>query len=94
MLFEPRLKETGVQMFPTRFDTNRAVQSWKKIRSLKFRIKEEVQVCTIAVAKTKAQISCAVTAQLICAFVFAYACCWFSYAAVHIIYSLLSNIND
>ena len=29
--------------------------------------------CTIYVAKTKALISCAVTAQLICAFVFAYA---------------------
>ena len=29
--------------------------------------------CTICVAKTKALISCAVTAQLICAFVFAYA---------------------
>ena len=29
--------------------------------------------------KTKALISCAVTAQLICVFVFAYANCWFSY---------------
>ena len=29
--------------------------------------------CTICVAKTKALISCAVIAQLICAFVFAYA---------------------
>ena len=29
--------------------------------------------CTIQVAKTKALISCAVTAQLICVFVFAYA---------------------
>ena len=29
--------------------------------------------CTIYVARRKAQISCAVTAQLICAFVFAYA---------------------
>ena len=33
--------------------------------------------CTIRVAKTKALISCAVTAQLICGFVFAYANCWF-----------------
>ena len=66
MLFEPLLKEMGVQMFQTRFDTNRAVQSWKKIRSLKFQIKEEVQVCTIGVAKTKALISCAVTALRLC----------------------------
>ena len=35
-------------------------------------------------AKTKMLISCAVTAQLICVFVFAYVGCWFSYAAAHI----------
>ena len=35
------------------------------------------------VAKTKALISFAVTAKLICAFVFAYADCWFSHGAVH-----------
>ena len=35
-------------------------------------------------AKTKALISCAVTAQLICVFVFAYANCWFSHAQIHI----------
>ena len=36
---------------------------------------------TIRVAKTKALISFAVTAKLICVFVFAYADCWFSHAA-------------
>ena len=35
-------------------------------------------------AKTKALISCAVTAQLICVFVFAYANCWFSHAKAHL----------
>ena len=35
------------------------------------------------VAKTKALISFAVTAKLICAFVFAYADCWFSHEAAH-----------
>ena len=39
--------------------------------------------CTICVAKTKALISFAVTAKLICAFVFAYANCWFSHAQAH-----------
>ena len=34
--------------------------------------------CTIRAAKTKALISFAVTAKLSCAFVFAYADCWFS----------------
>ena len=33
------------------------------------------------VAKTKALISFAVTVKLICAFVFAYADCWFSHGA-------------
>ena len=35
-------------------------------------------------AKTKALISFAVTAKLICAFVFAYADCWFSHEAAQI----------
>ena len=37
------------------------------------------------VAKTKALISFAVTAKLICVFVFAYADCWFSHGAAHIV---------
>ena len=37
------------------------------------------------VAKTKALISFAVTAKLICVFVFAYAKCWFSHDAAHFI---------
>ena len=40
----------------------------------------------VRVAKTKALISFAVTAKLICAFVFAYADCWFSHALAHIYY--------
>ena len=36
--------------------------------------------CAIPVAKTKALISFVVTEKLICAYVFAYADCWFSYA--------------
>ena len=36
-------------------------------------------------AKTKAQISCAVTVQLICVFVFVYAKHWFSRDATQII---------
>ena len=45
---------------------------------------KEERDCTIHVAKTKALISFAVTAKLICAFVFAQAFCWFSYAVAHI----------
>ena len=35
-------------------------------------------------AKTKVLISCAVTAQLICVFVFAYANHWFSHGKAHL----------
>ena len=54
--------------FPARFDTNRHVQLQKIVRSFGFRKKPN---CTIRVVKTKALISFAVTAKLICAFVFA-----------------------
>ena len=40
--------------------------------------------CTIRVAKTKALISFALTAKLICVFVFACADCWFFHEAAHL----------
>ena len=45
--------------------------------------------CTYHVVKTKALISCAVTVQLICAFVFTYAKSRFSYDTAQLISSLL-----
>ena len=39
--------------------------------------------CIICVAKIKTLVSFAVTAKMICIFVFAYADCWFSGAAAH-----------
>ena len=62
---------------PTRFNTNRPVQSQMRTRS--FKKKRDSTTCN-CVAKTKTLISCAFTAQLICAFVIAYANCCFSYA--------------
>ena len=53
-------------------------------RGLKFRIKSKYRDCTIRVAKTKALISFAITAKLICVFVFAYAKSQFSHDAAHI----------
>ena len=44
--------------------------------------------CTIRVAKTKALISFAVTAKLICVFVFAYANCSFSYARTQLCFEI------
>ena len=65
--------------FPTWSDTNQAVQLQKMARGLKFWMDH-----TIYVAKTKALISFAVTAKLICVFVFAYAKRCFPHDAAHI----------
>ena len=43
------------------------------------------------VAKTKAMISFAVTAKLICIFVFAYSKRWFSYDAAQICFAVIFN---
>ena len=67
--------------FPNRSDINRAVQAQKMARDWKLRN------CTIRVAKTKALISFAVTAKLICAFVFTYADCLFSHEEAHLVTS-------
>ena len=53
-------------------DTNLAIQPQKMVRGLKFRIYKEERLY-IYVTKTKVLISFVVTAQLICAFVFAFA---------------------
>ena len=53
-------------------------------RGLKFGFRKQKD-CTIYVAKTKALISCAVTTQLICVFVFAFAKSRFSHNEAHII---------
>ena len=49
--------------------------------------------CTIRVAKTKALISFAVTAKLICVFVFAYAKSRFSHNEAHLWYILLDFLR-
>ena len=48
--------------------------------------------CTIRVAKTKVLISFAVTAQLMCAFVFAYTDCWFSHGVAQMLEPL--NLHE
>ena len=60
-----------------------AVYSQKMAGSLKISFGKK-RDCTICVAKTKALISCAVTAQLICTFVFSYAISMFSHDAAQI----------
>ena len=52
-----------------------------EVRNFGFKKKSD---CTMCVATTKALISFAVTAKLICIFVFAFADCWFSDALAHL----------
>ena len=55
--------------FPTRSDTNQAVQSQKIVRGLKFLIKE-VEGLHYPFSETKGPDQLRVTAKLICVFVF------------------------
>ena len=64
-------------------DTKLAIRPQKMVRGLKIRI-QVVEDCTIYAAKTKALISCEVTVQLICVFVFTYAKSRFSHDVAHI----------
>ena len=64
--------------FSTRYDTNRAVQSKKMARGLKFRIIKEEGLYYLC-SENKGVISFAVIVKLICVFVFAYAKSWFSH---------------
>ena len=71
VLFEPRCEKTGLRDFrpgPTQTGLY-SYRRWIEASNFGFRKKRG---CTIRMAKTKALISCAVTAQLICVFVFAY----------------------
>ena len=67
--------------FSNRSDTNQPVQSQKMAKDWKFWKRH----CTIRVEKTKMLISFVVTVKLICVFVFAYANCWFSHEAAHLL---------
>ena len=61
---------------------------WRWLEAWNFGFRK-YRYCIIQVAKTKALISFAVTAKLICVFVFAYADCWFSHDAAHVLWFLL-----
>ena len=76
--YEPRREKTclpGFQPGPTQTGLYTR-RRWLEAGNFGFR---KIRECTICVAKTKVLISCAVTAQQICAFVFAYAKSQFSH---------------
>ena len=70
--------------FFNRSDTNQAVQPQKIARGWKFLIKKIEELYYLRSEKTKALISFAVTAKLICVFVFACAKCWFPHDAAQL----------
>ena len=81
--YEPRRKKTGLQGFGPGL-TQTSLYSFRKrleAQNLGFKKKRNF---TISIVKTKALISCAVTAQLICAVVFAYAKFRFSHDTAYI----------
>ena len=62
---------------------------WLETWNLGLRKKRD---CTIPVAKTKTLISLAVTAKLICVFVFAYAKHWFSHDTAHMLTTISNTL--
>ena len=76
--FWPGLTQTGLQ------------QLQKMARSSKFHIYREEEL-NYPCSENKGVISFAVTAKLICVFAFAYADCWFSCAAAHIVHLIIQR---
>ena len=82
---------------PTRLDTNKPVQSQIQAKKLEISDLKRKKNCSIRVAKTKVLISCAVcavTAQLICGFVFAYGNRWFCHAAAYMYLNKMFGWTD
>ena len=82
--FEPRCEKTGLRGFrpgPTQTELC-SHRRWIEARNFGFRLQRD---CTIRVAKTKALISFAFAAKLICVFVFACAKSRFSHDSAHIV---------
>ena len=82
--YEPLCEKTGLRDFrpgPTKTGLC-SHRGWLEAWNFGFRKERK---CTTKVAKTKALISFAATAKLICVFVFAYAKIRFSHVAAHII---------
>ena len=68
-MYEPLHDKTNNLGFVPGPTQTRLYSDRSRLEALNFRFKRK-RACTICVAKSKALISCAVTAQLICVFVF------------------------
>ena len=83
-IFEPLREKTNNLEFRPEPTQIRLYSHRSRIDSWNFGFKKR-RNCTICVAKSKALISFAVTAKLICTFDFAYADCWVFHTAAHFI---------
>ena len=91
--FEPVHEKINNLGFRPGLTQTRLYSHRSRLEAWKFGFKKK-RKCTIRVAKTKALISFAVTAKLICVFVIAYANCWFSHAQAHLIVQLTVYVHD
>ena len=83
VIYEPLREKTNNLGFPPGPTQTNLYSHRSRLEAGHFGFKPN-RNCAIRVAKTKALISCAVTKQLICGFVFAYAYCLFSCAAAQL----------
>ena len=84
-----RLVGKPTMWFPNRSDTNRPLQAQKTARSMKFRIKElEGLYYPCCENKGADQLR----GYLICAFVFAYADCWFFQEVAHMFCDIMYTV--
>ena len=81
--FEPRCEKTGLRGFQPGLAQTRLYSLRRRLETRNFGFRKK-RDCTIYVGNTKALISFAVTAKLICVFVFAYAKSPFSHDAAHL----------
>ena len=88
MSLVPRKLSLG---FPTRFDTNQTVQPQKMATAQKLRIYEEEGLYYLCCENKGADQLRSSSAQLICAFIFAYAKSRFSHDSAHIVFSTLKK---
>ena len=79
-MIEPSCDITNILGFRPGPTQTRLYSYRSRLKAGNFRFKNKKD-CTSPVAKTKALTGFAVTAKLICVFVFAYAKCWYSHEA-------------
>ena len=78
--------------FPNRSHTNQACTATENSSKLEISDLRREGIALYPCIKTMSLFSCAVSAQLNCAFVFAYADCWFSDVVAHILNTDKENL--